>query len=395
MSDLWTRLRAFCLRHRKELLGLLAAGGAIGFTIAIVDQDNDGRPDGISVVITVPVNQPGNGPAPAASPEHVTVPQEAVEQVKPALERDLADERPAEAVQAAPGQLDANEAAVDEVRSELEPLPEAGASAGFRGCVTRFVRNQSSRGGVRPIWQVLHYTVSPNRPGWDDVNAIIALFDRPSFAASSSFVIDGEGHCAYLVPIEAKPWTQAAGNPLSISYEVINSGSEAAFMQSAGYERLRDVMWQVSERTGIPMRRGSVYPARPGIVQHKDGGLAWGGHVDITPFSLDQVIRIVAAKPAGSKPDRASDPLYLAHYPRARHLTRGERATASCLMKARRAARKAGSWGKTPAGTLDRARECKRVLQDRRDELRQLPRRRGAHRKARAAVLARIIRAHA
>lgn len=343
-------------------------------------------------VITVPVNQPGNGQAPAAAPDSITVPKQAVQDTAPALEDQLRNETPPEAQKSAPSQLDDLQNTVDDVRANSPPLPTAGATAGFDGCVTRFVRNQSSRNGVRPIWQVLHYTVSPNRPGWDDVNAVVALFDRASYQASSNFVIDGEGHCAYIVPIEAKAWTQAAGNPLSISYEVINSGSEPAYMQSAGYAKLKSVMRQVSARTGIPMRKGSVYPAKPGIVQHKDGGIAWGGHVDITPFSLDQVIKIVTA---GQAVDKKHDPLHLAHYRNAKYLTAGERRQASCLLTARRKERRAGSWAKTPDGTLDRARSCKRVLEDRVTVLQSLPQRRGAHRAARRKALANIVRARA
>jgi N-acetyl-anhydromuramyl-L-alanine amidase AmpD len=113
-------------------------------------------------------------------------------------------------------------------------LPTAGASAGFQGCATRFVRNQSGRGGIRPQWQVWHYTVSHNVPGWADVNSVVALFDRASSQASSNFVIDAEGHCAYIVPIEAKAWTQAAGNPFSISYEIVDYGNEPAYMGVGG-----------------------------------------------------------------------------------------------------------------------------------------------------------------
>ncbi|MBX5461650.1 MAG: N-acetylmuramoyl-L-alanine amidase [Steroidobacteraceae bacterium] len=397
MSDLWARTRAFLARHRAQLLGLaaavIAAGGAVGLTVVIVDSDHDGRPDGVNVVITV--NQPGNGPAPPAAPEQVTVPKAAVEHAARVTESNLRDEAPVEARQAAPEELEAAQAQQERIRETQEPLPVAGASAGFKGCVTRFVRNQSSRAGVRPQQHWLHYTVSGNRAGWDDVNAIVAFFNSSASQASSHFVIDREGNCAYTVPIEAKAWTQAAANPIAVSYEIINSGQEASFMDTPGYDKLRSVMRQVSQRTGIPLRRGAVSGCRvtrTGIVQHKDGGICAGGHVDITPFDIDQVVRIVTAD---AKSDRAKDPLRLAHYPRARHLTAGERRNASCLLRQRRAERRAGSWSKAGADRLAKARACKRVLEDRRDELRRLPPRRGAHRAARAAVLDRIIRATA
>lgn len=173
------------------------------------------------------------------------------------------------------------------------PLPVAGASQGFPGCVTRFIgANSSSRNGVRPQLIVDHYTVSPNRLGWSDVNGIVVFFGRAATRASSNFVIDAEGHCAYIVPIERKAWTQAAGNPISVSIEVIATGRETRFMEPAGYAKLAAVHREIGRRAGIPMRRGSVYPLRKGIVQHKDGGLSWGGHVDITPFSIAEVVRI-------------------------------------------------------------------------------------------------------
>ena len=181
-----------------------------------------------------------------------------------------------------------------------DPLPVAGASQGFPGCITRFVQNQSSRRRVRPqqIWD--HYTVSPNRPGWSDVNAIVALFDRRSFSASSHFVIDSEGHCAYIVPIEAKSWTQAAANAIAVSIEIINSGREGRLMDPAGTAKLVAVHREIGRRTGIPMQRGVVRgctSARRGIVQHKDGGICAGGHVDITPYSIDQVVSLSRSPP--------------------------------------------------------------------------------------------------
>jgi hypothetical protein len=224
----------------------------------------------------------------------IVVPKTVVKQAEKGLEDDLR-QTPDEALQQAPQQVEHIKDTEQAVKERAPPLPTAGASAGFAGCVTRFVSNQSSRAGIHPIWQVLHYTVSPTRPGWSDVNAVVALFNRPKSQASSHFVIDAEGNCAYIVPIEAKAWTEAAGNKLSVGYEVINSGSEQAYMATPGYRKLSSVMAQVSARTGIPMRAGSVYPAVSGIVQHKDGGLPWGGHVDISPFVKSAVIaRIVA-----------------------------------------------------------------------------------------------------
>jgi hypothetical protein len=114
--------------------------------------------------------------------------------------------------------------------------------------------------------------------------------------ASSNFIIDTEGHCAYAVPIEGKAWTQAGGNPFAISYEIIAYGNESDYLGPAGWAKLRSVQRQVAARTGIPLRRGAVsgcVPTRSGIVEHRDGGLCWGGHVDITPFSIDRAVKKV------------------------------------------------------------------------------------------------------
>lgn len=228
----------------------------------------------------------------------VEVPAAAVQQAAPTIESQL-NAPPAATPDA---QLQDAQQAADKLRATQEPLPVAGATAGFQGCRTSFVRNQSSRRGVRPQWQVLHYTVSPNRPGWSDVNAVVALFNRTSSQASSNFVIDAEGHCAYIVPIEAKAWTQAAGNPFSVSYEIIATGKERAYLAPAGLAKLRSVTRAVAQRTSIPLRHGAVSgctPGHSGIVQHRDFGICGGGHVDIAPFNADGVITLLVA---GAKP---------------------------------------------------------------------------------------------
>jgi hypothetical protein len=286
----------------------------VAVTIALVTNSTDTDEPSPVANTKVVVNKAPDDGKPTTT---IEVPKLLVDRTDKNLEDGLKNERPTAAVQDAPQQLEAVEDTAAAVKGRLDPLPTAGASAGFAGCVTRFVSNQSSRRGVRPIWQVLHYTVSPNRPGWSDVNAVVALFNRPSSQASSHFVIDAEGHCAYIVPIEAKAWTEAAGNSLSVGYEVINSGSERAYMATPGYAKLRSVMLEVSRRTGIPLRAGSVYPARSGIVQHKDGGLPWGGHFDIAPFSKSLVIAQIVKT---SKP-----------YSRARDLRRRNKAAHKAL----------------------------------------------------------------
>lgn len=272
-------------RWREYVAAAAAVLSLVGVTIAVTDSNNDGKPD----TVTVTVNQARHDGQPSTE---VTAPAALVEAADPHVEDSL------DGGATTPAQKDA----VAEGHAKGNALPTAGAVQGFKGCVTRILpANYSSRPGVRPVWFVLHYTVSHNVAGWSDVNAIINLFSNPARQASSNFVIDAEGNCAYIVPIEAKAWTQAGGNPWSVSVEVIAYGDEDNYLGPAGWAKLRSVASQVSARTGIPLRRGSVaggcVPGRAGIVQHKDFGLCGGGHVDITPFSVDSAVKVLTPKP--------------------------------------------------------------------------------------------------
>lgn len=294
---MWARVLSAIRAHQRIALTVLVAllaGGTLTFVI-----DADG-PDGPTppVTFTYKVNAAAGDGVPTRT---LAVPEAAVARARDALEGDLrtAPEQTPDT------QIDAAHETADEIRAREDPLPTAGASRGFAGCVTKFVVNQSGRGGVRPQVQVLHYTVSGNRPGWDDVNAVVALFNRSSFQASSNFVIDGEGHCAYIVPIENKAWTQAGGNPFAISYEVINTGSESVYLAPAGLAKLRSVMREVARRTGIPLRAGRISGCTPtvsGIVDHRQGGICWGGHGDIGPFQLAPIVAFVARAPVNYSP---------------------------------------------------------------------------------------------
>jgi hypothetical protein len=275
----------------KGLLGGLAAILAItgiAITVTLVDDDGNGTPDTIKVVVNA---QHGD----SQPTETIKVPEPAVDKAKDQMAGDE-DHKDLEA--APPNTEPPTDAQIEqaaEVQTQVKALPEAGAVQGFAGCVTRILpANFSSRNGARATWQVLHYTVSANRPGWSDVNAIIALFSNPGRQASSNFVIDSDGNCAYIVPIESKAWTQAGGNPWSVSYEIIATGGEPRYLEPPGQAKLTSVMRQVAKRTAIPLRAGAVSssctPVRSGIVQHKDFGLCGGGHVDIDPFSVATVL---------------------------------------------------------------------------------------------------------
>ena len=224
----------------------------------------------------------------------IEVPAEQVDAAEAALETKLRDETP----------VGVEDALLDNVRDQQDalalddqlPLVTPLAAPSQEGCVTRLVGNYSSRRGVRPRLFVLHYTVSPNRPGWDDVNAIAGLFDRPSFAASSTYIIDAEGNCAYIVRESDKPWTQAALNPVSISVEHINSGRELSYAGVAGRAKLARVASDSMCRWEIPLQKGHVrngLVVKAGLVDHRSLGPAGGGHVDISPYSVDPVLAAI------------------------------------------------------------------------------------------------------
>lgn len=285
------------MSKRTLIFAAVILTALVGLIVALGNTGDD-RGSTEPAVVKVPVD--GLDADRKPDDKTLTVPKVAVDQAADALSGDVpasvpldpedadhtgqVDETPAGASSQA---LRENARALDRNRRATTALPTAGASGGAPGCVTSFVRNQSGRRGVRPIVQVWHYTVSANRPGRSDVNGIVAFFNRSSSQASSHFVIDAEGNCAYIVPIEAKAWTQAGGNPWAVSYEIIATGKERAYLAPAGYAKLAKVMRWVSARTGIPMRRGRIggcAPSRSGIVQHRDGGTCWGGHHDIGPF---------------------------------------------------------------------------------------------------------------
>jgi hypothetical protein len=272
------------------LVAVLLALGSLGISVVQTTTDDGQGTTQKRTDVTFKVNEEAGDGKPTTTLE---VPKKtAVEVQSQVVDKHLRDETPAVAEQVVPEDLEAAQEYVEDLKVEQVPLPTAGASQGFVGCRTYFVRNQSSRNGVRPQLQVLHYTVSKNVMGWGDVLSIVRYFDRADVGASSHFIIDAEGNCAYTVPIERKAWTQAAANPYSISYEIINYGNEAVFMSPAGYAKLRSVMIQVSNRTGIPMQTAALngcVPVKGGTTQHAAFGYCGGGHHDIGPFPFASI----------------------------------------------------------------------------------------------------------
>lgn len=278
------------------LIALVAAATAGAVVVSIVDEDENGRPDRVTITLGGHDDVPAGLPA---GPETLELAPQAVadlEDVKDNQADDhagLDDERPATlpagAAEALPDYLELNAERND--LPDLSPL----AAPEQAGCVTRLVANFSSRYGVRPrqIWA--HYTVSRNRNGWDDVNAIVGYFNNRASSASSNYVIDAEGNCAYIVRETDKAWTQAAANPYAVSIEHIAYGDEAHLYGPGGRAKTGKVYDAIARRWDIPLTRGGVntatcVPTAAGIVQHADGGGCAGGHHDVNPFPIGDVI---------------------------------------------------------------------------------------------------------
>lgn len=291
MRKLWEdpRARAAVL----AVLALLIGGGTV---VVVVDGDGSGPQPGHTVTLTVPkvlssqVDSADPGRAPDVS---LTAPASAVKAAQGNLESDLRAESPT------PENLQAQEQAA---ANDQLPAVTPAAAPSQRGCLSRFVVNYSSRRGVAPRMLVVHETVSRNVAGWGDVNAIGSLFNRPPFAASSTYTLDREGHCLYLVRESDKPWTQAAANPWSISFEIINSASttfDRNLIDGRGRKLLLGILNDASKRWDIPLRAGRVSnctPVRAGIIDHQTLGACGGGHVDVSPFRRSLPPLIVDAR---------------------------------------------------------------------------------------------------
>jgi hypothetical protein len=273
------------------LIAIVATGFAI--TFGIQDNGDGGKTIVISVgTRTVPTQtKVDSSPAPGTQPIAVTAPAGVQAQVAANTEDQLHGEVPPGVTpkQASDSQIKQDQLA----HNDQLPIVQPDAAPTQRGCVSRFVRNYSSRRGVAPREFTLHYTVSHNVPGWNDVDAVVNLFNTSSSQASSNYVVDAEGHCAYIVRESDKAWTQAGGNPYSVSVEIIAYGNEKTFCTGPCRRKVGLIISDSARRWHFPLSRGSVsgcLPLKPGIIQHKDWGLCGGGHFDVTPFSVGPFI---------------------------------------------------------------------------------------------------------
>lgn len=146
--------------------------------------------------------------------------------------------------------------------------------------VTLYVRNQSSRGGVRPKLIVLHTTEGHDRPGVEDLRSLGAFFDNPNVQASSHVANDRDGNDARYVADERKAWTQAYFNPAALSIEQIGFAAftrdEWLHHRSAQLKNTAEWIAYWAKKHRIPLRHSTVH----GVCQHSDLGAAGGGHHD-------------------------------------------------------------------------------------------------------------------
>lgn len=165
--------------------------------------------------------------------------------------------------------------------------------------VTRIVRNQSSRGGVKPRIIVLHTTEGHERSGLSDLEGLGAWFDNPAAQASSHVANDAEGNDARYVPDANKAWTQAGFNPVSLSIEQIGFASESKEDWLNQKKQLANTAAWIrywAKKYDIPIQRGKVSGSSvysPGVVFHSDLGSYGGGHHDPgAGYPLDLVLKI-------------------------------------------------------------------------------------------------------
>lgn len=270
-------------RTQKVLGAIAAVLAIIGGTVIVWDGDGPGPNPAHTVTIprTLPLVAAKVDTAdPGRQPDALlkaTAP--AFEEVNTVTESGLRGEQPSAA----------NVAAQDQAAHDDQlPLVTADAAPTSTGCLSRFSPNYSSRRGVSPRVITLHETVSGNKPGWDDVNAVGVWLSSPRAQASANYILDREGHCLYSVRESDKAWTQAAANPWSISWEIVNSTHEANLIDGKGRAFLVVKLDGISSRWDIPLRvakvTGDCRVVAAGVTDHQSWGACGGGHVDISPF---------------------------------------------------------------------------------------------------------------
>jgi N-acetyl-anhydromuramyl-L-alanine amidase AmpD len=176
--------------------------------------------------------------------------------------------------------------------------------------VTKIVRNQSSRNGIKPKLIVLHSTESKNVPGLSDLQAIGNWFDNSKAQASAHTCNDAEGNDARYVPDERKAWSCAGYNSVSLNHEQVGAAVQKMWPDKQLNNTAEWVSYW-SKKYGIPIQRGKVnngVVVKSGVVMHSELGPFGGGHHDPGPgYPIDLVLQKARAlgnavvKPASFK----------------------------------------------------------------------------------------------
>lgn len=253
-----------------------------GIAFSVVDSDNDGTPDTVTIHI--------GGTDRAGNPKPVVVTADTDQELQPAqVEEDKvsAPESGEKPSIAAPADIDLHEDMKDETPPGVDPevieagaekteeladetldTPIAPAGAQAYSCPNHFVVNQSPLSGPR-VGTALHFTVSD--PG--SINAIWRLFNTPAFGASSNFGIELSGECQTWVPRNRKAWAQGAANSAYFSIEIVTKDLTATQWRNAPIIKngiLAGLVRDLNRSVGAPLRK--VDPVgcawTPGIVDH-------------------------------------------------------------------------------------------------------------------------------
>ncbi len=277
----------------KLLAGLIALVCATaGLTVAVTDEDGDGRPD--KVVISRDSAEATNAVVDAVPGAIVVDGPD-----KDAVKNDVVPIGPDAREVAAEIALEENDLAGDLVGDQptgpIAKLEPPFASEEVPGCRTRFLRtNFSSRSGVTPRWMAPHYTAGRDIPNSRaDVDGLTAYGNNPAARVSWHFNIDKDGNCDYNVPLRYKAWTISNANPPTINFETAGQG-EPPYLRPGGYKQLARIWKYVHQAyPGIPLRVGSISncsSGQPGWITHWMTGVCGGSHTDIKPHDLGAVV---------------------------------------------------------------------------------------------------------
>lgn len=161
--------------------------------------------------------------------------------------------------------------------------------------VRMFTQNQSSREGAKPTLIVIHGTVSHNRLGLSDLQAIGTWFQNPDAQASSHVCTDNEGNSAIYVRPEHKAWHCAAFNRISLGIEQIMPGVDGAEVTTDLYKETARWVARWSKRFSIPIQTAQVHNAwvtRPGVIRHSSLGVLGGGHNDPGLYDMNLMLQL-------------------------------------------------------------------------------------------------------